>query len=315
MILIKTKDYKLPSFDAINEFQSSFENIDIVNEVKSKTARRIIQKVIMYYPYILKKLKFKQKYDDIFTILMSPHDIYKLYPLGFYSNRKHIYIYDLWKPQYKYFENCLNNLNIESVFFSSRETAEYFKDKFENIETNFYWLPEAIGYNIYKYHDYEEKDIDILSFGRKYNEYHNLIVDFTREQNINYIYQKDKIVFDTKDNFINGLSRSKISLCFPASITHAETTGNISKITMRYFQSMASKCLILGKSPYDMEYLFDYNPVIEIDEENPTKQIKEILYNYKDYIPLIEKNYNEVVTKHLYKNRADYIVNKISNYK
>jgi hypothetical protein len=70
-----------------------------------------------------------------------------------------------------------------------------------------------------------------------------------------------------------GLANSKISICVPSDITHPERTGNISTITNRYLQSMASKCLILGKLPHDMLHLFDYNHIIEIDEENPVLQI------------------------------------------
>lgn len=313
MILIKTKPYNLPSYDAIEEFQNSFFNIEQKYEVNTKTERRIIQKLIQYSPKMFKYLKFNKKYDDIFTILMSPHDIYKLFPLGFLSKRKHIYIYDLWQPEYKYFEKCLYNLDISSVFFSSRQTYEYFNKNIKDLNTNFYWIPEAITPKTYKYLDYDNKDIDILSFGRKYDYYHKSIIDYTEKNNITYIYQKDKIVFPDKISFIEGLSKSKISICFPASTTHKDTVGDISKITMRYFQSMASKCLILGKAPKDMKYLFDYNPIIEIDEKNSCEQLKEILYNYKDYIPLIEKNYREVTNKHLYENRVNEILSIINN--
>ena len=39
---------------------------------------------------------------------------------------------------------------------------------------------------------------------------------------------------------------------------------------------MASRCLILGKMPDDMKYLFDYNPILEIEEQNPIAQIEMI---------------------------------------
>ena len=88
-----------------------------------------------------------------------------------------------------------------------------------------------------------------------------------------------------------GLANSKISIFVPSDITHPNVTGSISTITNRFLQSMASRCLIVGKVPHDMLYLFDYNPIIEIDEENPVAQIEAILANFDTYIPLIEKNY------------------------
>src|SRR5690606_35892243 len=98
-------------------------------------------------------------------------------------------------------------------------------------------------------------------------------VNFTKNNNINYVYpENENLIFELESNLIDSLARAKISLCFPKSVTHPEIANSISKVTMRYFQSMASKSLILGKAPADMKELFDYNPVIEIDEAAPVKQ-------------------------------------------
>ena len=78
---------------------------------------------------------------------------------------------------------------------------------------------------------------------------------------------------------------------------------------------MASKCLILGKMPYDMSFLFNYCPIVEIDEDNPVKQILSILKNFDDYIPLIEKNYSEVRKFHTWSNRVSDIEDAIENFK
>ena len=56
-----------------------------------------------------------------------------------------------------------------------------------------------------------------------------------------------------------------------------------------------------------MEYLFDYNPIIEIDEENPIEQINTILKNYDSYIPLIEKNHETVARFHNWNARISQI--------
>lgn len=78
---------------------------------------------------------------------------------------------------------------------------------------------------------------------------------------------------------------------------------------------MASKCLIVGKVPHDMLHLFDYNPIVEIDEENPVAQIEAILANFDTYIPLIEKNYETVKNSHNWDNRVSQIENFILNSK
>jgi glycosyltransferase involved in cell wall biosynthesis len=70
---------------------------------------------------------------------------------------------------------------------------------------------------------------------------------------------------------------------------------------------MASKCLVLGKAPEEMKQLFGYNPVVEVDMENPSEQIIEILDNYEKYFELIEKNYKTVVENQTWAKRWEQI--------
>ncbi|GIW23178.1 MAG: hypothetical protein KatS3mg068_2185 [Candidatus Sericytochromatia bacterium] len=130
--------------------------------------------------------------------------------------------------------------------------------------------------------------------------YHEKILD----SNFKYIYNK----FKTHKDLVNSLAKSKISICFSSDLTNPNHFEDISKITMRYFQSMICKCLILGNAPNDMKYLFNYNPVIEANLEKPIKQIEDILSNYNKYIDLIETNYNEVINKHKYYDRIKLIL-------
>ena len=99
------------------------------------------------------------------------------------------------------------------------------------------------------------------------------------------------------------MAKSKISICVPSSITHPDRSGNIETMTVRYLQSMVSKCLILGRAPKEMITLFGYNPVIEIDSEDPEGQIISIINNYSNYFGLIEKNYQTVLEKHTWNKR------------
>jgi spore maturation protein CgeB len=90
-------------------------------------------------------------------------------------------------------------------------------------------------------------------------------------------------------------------------MTHPERAENIETMTVRYLQSMASKCLILGKAPEEMIDLFGYNPVIEVDMNEPVKQIIDLLNHFEEYIPLIEKNYSVVIKQHTWQNRWEKI--------
>jgi hypothetical protein len=52
-----------------------------------------------------------------------------------------------------------------------------------------------------------------------------------------------------------------------------------------------------------MVELFGYNPIIEVDFENPCDQLNMIIQNYQNYFGLIEKNYQILKSQHLWENR------------
>ena len=54
-----------------------------------------------------------------------------------------------------------------------------------------------------------------------------------------------------------------------------------------------------------MDLLFDYNPIVEIDMANPFAQLQSVLSNYENYIPLIERNYENVCRNHSWSNRLE----------
>ncbi|MGB2429647.1 MAG: hypothetical protein ACPIGG_09190, partial [Akkermansiaceae bacterium] len=56
-----------------------------------------------------------------------------------------------------------------------------------------------------------------------------------------------------------------------------------------------------------MVELFGYNPVIEIDMGDPVGQLRSILDHFDDHVALIEKNYQEAISKHTWKNRWEQI--------
>jgi hypothetical protein len=59
----------------------------------------------------------------------------------------------------------------------------------------------------------------------------------------------------------------------------------------------------VGKAPKELLTLFGYNPVIEIDMNNPVRQLQSIFENFSNYIPLIENNFNTAINQHTWRHR------------
>jgi hypothetical protein len=233
-----------------------------------------------------------------FCIMMGPNGAKwnKYFPTW---HAKSLYMFDAWPALYpKIYSFVLTN-KIDNLFVSSSKAAIDLKDHCGL--KNVYWVPEGININYYNYLPYDQKDIDLISYGRSFQPYHETIFG---KIDINYIFSKpDELLFKTHKELAETLSKSKISICFPSSLTHPERTSGIETMTNRYLEAIASKCLILGKAPLEMIELFGYNPVIEVDFKNPARQLKGIIQNYQNYTGIVEKNYKALLKNHLWEHR------------
>ncbi|MDR2148968.1 MAG: glycosyltransferase [Tannerella sp.] len=326
MYLIKKRIYQIThcSQDITDEFEKSILSDNAVKEVKPNSQLwflplyyfdKITRKLGVHFTEILAKLFVLDSSDkqDAYFVVMMGEDFNKLYPYAFLNRkRRYVYFFDAWEKIQPELINFIRRCKVNQVFVSASQAVNDLNEKLR--QPLAHWIPEGIDVSEYRQVPYDQKNIDVIQIGRKYDWYHERILPFFDETNKVYLYEKTKgeIIFPNREDFINGLARSKISICFPSNITHPERTGTIETMTNRYLQSMASKCLIVGHTPLEMFELFDYNPVVEINREMPVKQLKTILDHYSDYIPLIEKNYDAVLKHHTWKNRWERIKSLLS---
>jgi hypothetical protein len=297
--------------DLYHEFESNIigrNNWETVNGIGSVGAR-ILRQILKIVPPIAIPIKREKNY----VVLGFQKE--KFFPYFHFSATKVLWMYDAWEPVFDDIEKAIRQYKINLLFTASKQSAEYFNTlSIGNFHAE--WVPEAVDVSHYKFTNYSARSTDVLQLGRKWPWYHDQIKRLENELTYKYEKKRGQIIFPTRAEFIDGLANARISICVPSNITHPEMTGSISTLTNRYLQSMASRCLIVGKLPYDMQFLFDYNPLIEIDEEKPAEQIKEILSNYSSYIPLIEKNYETVKAQHNWVARIEMMEKFIaSNHK
>ncbi|KQR72109.1 glycosyltransferase [Pedobacter sp. Leaf176] len=272
----------------------------------------LVQKLILFPKLFKLQPKIYDRQVVNFASMISG-DFRLLIPSAFSSSNNFIYMYDVWPRFHSWIFPLLDFFRVKYVFFSSKQVLEIFNEKYGHIKCKAMWIPEALVAGDYFYKNYLDRKIDVLEFGRMYDEYHELIKDTLALNKKNHVYRTpDKyFLFADKPAFTDALASSKIVICVPSNITNPERSEFISSMTLRYLQAMASKCLVVGSLPSDMEEIFGYNPVVEIDMENASSQIIEILDNYESYLPIIERNYKEVLAKHQWQNRWSVMKAKI----
>jgi len=239
---------------------------------------------------------------EYFAILMGP-EWWKCLPYFSIADKKSFYIFDAWPHTHEAILAFVERFHVERVFVSSSEATSMLGAV--GPPTTFVWCPEAIDPTVYTAKSIGEKDIDVLHLGRRYDWYHHQIRDALQTAGRRYYFERDRgvIIFPSRAQFIDGLARSKVSICVPASISHPGRAEGLETMTLRYLQSMVAKCLIVGHAPAEIVTLFRYNPVVEIARSDPGRQLVAILDNYEQYLPLIQRNYETVRAEHTWSQR------------
>lgn len=239
---------------------------------------------------------------DYFAVMMDL-DSTPLAPWFSRNARKSVYMFDAWPATHRAITRFVEDWGVQYVFVSSRQAAERLAPVSES--STFIWIPEGIDPARYRRRAAGERDIDVLQIGRKYDAHHDLIAPALQAAGKHYLFERQKgtLVFPDREQLAEGLARSRISICVPSSITHPERAGDIETMTVRYLQSMASKCLVLGHAPAEMIDLFGYNPVVEIEIDRAADQVLGMLAEYDSYLPMIERNYSIVTTEHTWDKR------------
>lgn len=315
-------EFRVSSY-ATHEFEEGILKSENVSELRSdnyylsrilfRLWKQILKTKFLLVPVTALIRIFLPKHSNYFVVLMGPK-FPRCFPYFFGKGHKAAYLFDAWPSLYDYIVRFVNDFGVKHLFVSSRQSTSALAEILENVSVH--WVSEGISPAEYRFLPVQQKDIDVLSFGRNYPLFHDKIAAPLLDRNLCYLFPKEgELLFSDRESFINGLARARISICFPTNITHSERAGGVETMTNRYLQSMASKCLILGKAPEEMIELFGYNPVIEVDMDDPAGQVFQILENFDQYEKLIEKNHRAVLTQHSWEKRWEKIENLLAEGK
>jgi hypothetical protein len=291
--------------DYLYEFQSAFAEAFPDALTRPGTQIQLKRQFFRVFRHVYRHLPLRRvvlpnsiRRGSSFSVLCG-NDFAYCVPSSLFARNNYLYVFDAWPHDNQVLVDYVRLFAIDRVFFSALQSTENFNRNCVEGQPKGIWIPEGIYAANYFARPYDKKDIDVIQFGRRYEKYYTRIVPALHAAN--YVH------YDKRGKINDPLSRAKISVCFPSSLTHPERSGSISTMTLRYLQSMVSKCLIIGTMPYDMRLLFDYEPMIEADLVNPEGQILDILGRFHEFIPLIEKNYATVIKHHQWSNRMETI--------
>lgn len=297
-IYIKDKVRRPEQFQFfIHQFVEAFKRrgISVKREIDAPLGKLTLQQwagqVIVHTRWIYRK-------RDALIVASSGNELlWQAYP---YQNYTIIpMLWDVWPKYWETLHRDLRLLQCPLVFVTVRAMVEKIKNEW-GIPA--YWCPEGIdpdGYTI------GNKNIDVYELGRQKTEYHRVLQNMVRRGEIRE-YRGNcygstgeliSLAFPTDSALKQGLSQSKIVVSFPQNDTHPTDAGDLETLTQRYWEAMLSKCLIIGRAPQELIDFVGYNPVIDVDWNNPERQLSDILSNMVKHEPLIKRN-REVALAH-----------------
>jgi hypothetical protein len=234
-------------------------------------------------------------------------------------------IYDCWPPDYPKWESVFRRNRTRIAFFSARGSAEHFRDRVPGMAC--YWLPEACDPAEYQPdRPLRDREIDVLEIGRKYLRYHRQIKDALGGLGRRHVFSSGgfrSLVFPDQPSLLAGLGNSKVSICFPKSMTHPggpgdrETgrgSGGLETVTLRFFESLASKCVPVGHGPAELVELFGYNPVVEADLDDPAGQLEHILSSIDDYQEMVDSNHVRLLEVGTWDKRVELMLSVLKEH-
>ena len=186
-------------------------------------------------------------------------------------------LWDTWPKEQERLYGDLKMLKCPMALVSSRQMAQQIEKR---LHIKCLWVPEGIdaaGFS--KGDDLYLRPIDVFELGRQHAEYHKADGRLA------------ELAFKTNEKLKENLAKAKIVICFPKVDTCSrKESGGIETLTQRYWEAMLSRCLIVGRAPTELTDLMGYCPVVDVDWNNPTEQLKNILSNISNYQWLVDKN-------------------------
>lgn len=219
-----------------------------------------------------------------------------------------VYAYDCWPCRYPEWEAFFRRHRIRVAFLSAQQSAEEFRRRIPEMKT--YWLPEACDPGDYlPDKPLADRPTDVLELGRRYADYHARIREPLRVAGSKHLFERVRgsRLFPQLSDLVQGYGNAKVSICFPASITDPHWAEGVETATFRYFESMASKCVIVGHAPAELVDLYGYNPVIEADMTDPVAQLQSILSDVGQYQSLVDRNFTRTLQVGTFESRASQV--------
>ena len=210
-------------------------------------------------------------------------------------------LWDVWPSTWLNMQRDFKRFKVRTVLVTVRLVADMINSEMSGIRA--LWVPEGIDASHYSKGDYLiNRPYDVLELGRQMRSYHQVLDRLNEKNKLNGWtsskinsegrLSKNHLTFPDNKTLYKELPKYKVMICFPQFDTNPFRAGHVETLTQRYWEAMLSGCLMIGRAPQELIDLIGYNPTVEVDWENPEKQLINILSNISSFQGLVNKNFS-----------------------
>lgn len=213
-------------------------------------------------------------------------------------------LWDVWPSTWFQMYNDIKRFECKTVMVTVKSVADMINHEMPGV--NALWVPEGITTShYYKGNELAKRPYDVLEMGRQMKPYHKVLCQMadsgqikgfkTSEINPDGTLNQTKLMFKSSEELYAEMPKYKIMICFPQCDTNPFRGGNVETLTQRYWEAMLSGCLMIGRAPQELIDLIGYNPVIDVNWDEPEKQLQNILKHITEYQELANINYQKAM--------------------
>ena len=234
-----------------------------------------------------------------------------IFPAGFMF-RIVPWVYDCWPSDWDRWEPLLRRHGVRTAFFSSRRATEEFGRRLP--ETSCAWIPEAVDPSHYDpSRRLQARTIDVLELGRRSEPLHHRLAPALRSSGVRHEFQQPGAprMYRTQRALRDALAQARLLVCLPKTLTHPEAAGGLETVTHRYFEGMASGCVLVGHCPDELRDLWGFDPVVPIDPAEPERSVLHALDRLDEHQALVQRNLQRLHQVGTWRHRAEAMLEAI----
>ena len=235
-----------------------------------------------------------------------------IFPAGF-LHRIVPWIYDCWPANWDRWEALLRRHRVRLAFFSSRQAAHEFERRLPDVSCR--WVPEAVDPGRYDpSRSLRSRTIDVVELGRRSESIHRRLEPALRDRGLRHEFQVAGAprMYPTQRALGEALAQARVLVCLPKAVTHPQAAGGVETATHRYFEGMASGCVLVGRCPSELRELWGFDPVIAIEPEAPERTVLSVIERLGDHQELVDRNLRRLREVGTWTHRAAAMLREIA---